>query len=184
MLLNTHELDALTLAEVGEAAGLPKSSAYHLFTSINALWRAVAQEVEQDLIAAMEAAPARTAADWSEIVADFTRAGVDFFNRDWAATQLLIGPKTPPAIKLASREGDQAVARLLQHRIVRQFPLPANATEVVDIFFHAIEIADLFFGLSVIRHRTITPAYCEEATAASIAYLRTHLPDQSTPPVV
>lgn len=180
LLLNTHDLDTLTLAEIGEAAGIPKSSAYHLFSDVNALWQAVAQEVEQDLIAAMEAAGWGDGSNWQTIVADFTRAGVDFFNRDWAAAQLLIGPKTLPVIKLASREGDHALARLLHDRIARHFKLAIDKTRAAEIFFHAIEIADLFFGLSVIRHRTITPAYRDEAVAASIAYLTIYLPGPST----
>jgi hypothetical protein len=45
-----------------------------------------------------------------------------------------------------------------------------------ETFFRAIEIADLFFSLSVLRCQRITEEYVAEAVRATNAYLALYIP--------
>src|SRR5262249_34958286 len=82
---------------------------------------------------------------------------------------------TPPELKLRDRKGDVAIGRLYEQHLQRFFELPSIADRS-QVFFRAVEIADLMFGLSVLEDGTITPAMATEAARAGIAYLESYLP--------
>ena len=50
-----------------------------------------------------------------------------------------------------------------------------------EIFFHVVEIIDLFFTLSVLRNDAITKSMSIEAGRAAKAYLLTYFPSILTP---
>ena len=92
-----------------------------------------------------------------------------------AYAQLIIGSKAPPEIKLADRDSDAEIGKLFEEIISRHFeytPFPSHD----EVFFHAVEIVDLFLSLSVIKHNEITDAMAAEAETAAIAYLREYMP--------
>jgi hypothetical protein len=88
---------------------------------------------------------------------------------------LQIGPKTPPELKLRDRRSDLALASIYQQHINTFFELP-ELPDASQVFFRAVEIADLMFGLSVLETGKITEAMGAEAERATVAYLATYLP--------
>lgn len=60
-----------------------------------------------------------------------------------------------------------------------QFNLPELA-DSRELFFKALQIADVFFSLSVAEHDQVTDAALEEAILAATAYLSLYLPPQLT----
>ena len=174
-LLQAREIEEISLTDVADEAGIPKSSAYHFFGQVTEVYEAAASVMEAELYDHMAAVDTRPCRDWRQVVTRFVRHGVSFFNGNRDAMQLLIGPRTPSAIKLKDRQADFAIAELLRDRIARRSQLPELA-DTPELFFRAIEIADLFFGLSVIRHGHITEEFDSEAGRAACAYLSIYLP--------
>jgi hypothetical protein len=113
--------------------------------------------------------------EWPDVVRILIRRGVAFYNSNRPSRQLQIGPKTPPELKLRDRRSDLALGAIYQQQINAFFELPA-LPEASQVFFRAVEIADLMFGLSVLESGEITPAMGAEAERATIAYLATYLP--------
>lgn len=174
-LLREREIDEISLTDVADAAGIPKSSAYHFFSHVLDVFEAAASDMETEILKDLDSVSAADCVDWRQAVTRFVGRGAAFFNANRDAMQLLIGPKTPSAIKLKDRQNDFAIAGLLKDQISWSFELPELA-DTPEIFFRAIEIADLFFGLSVIRHGFITEAFTDEAGRATCAYLSLYLP--------
>jgi len=174
-LLKERELDEISLTEVAEAAGIPKSSAYHFFADIQEVYASTINDVLADINVAVEKAELTNPSDWSVIVHAFLGAGADYFNRNYDALQLVIGPKTPSAIKQQDRISDKALAIELRRQISMHFKLPMDIVDL-DVFVHSIEIVDLFFSMSVMHHKKITAAYRLEAGRASCAYIGLYLP--------
>jgi hypothetical protein len=112
---------------------------------------------------------------WTDVVAALVRRGARYFDDHRAARQLLISPKTPPALKLRDRQSDRRIAQHFEEQIEHRFVLPARRDRTA-LFFRAVEIADLMFSLSMLEHGAITPHMTEEAVGAVSAYLRTHFP--------
>lgn len=174
-LLREREIDEISLTDVAEAAGIPKSSAYHFFSHVLEVFEAAASDMEAEIHEDLDSLSVADCTDWRQAVTRFVGRGAAYFNANRDAMQLLIGPKTPSAIKLKDRQNDFAVAGQLRDGVSRHFELPELA-DTPEIFFRAIEIADLFFGLSVIRHGRITEAFTDEAARATCAYLSLYLP--------
>jgi AcrR family transcriptional regulator len=175
-LLGTCDLDEISLADVARAARIPKSSAYHYYDDIMNLYVQLSGVFADEMLANTRrplkgVAPRR----WTDVVAALVRRGARYFDEHRAARQLLISPKTPPALKLRDRQSDQRIARRFEEQIERCFVLPERKDRTA-LFFRAIEIADLMFSLSVLEHGAITPHMTEEAVGAVSAYLRTHFP--------
>lgn len=179
-LLRTMEIDAISLTDIAGEAGIPKSSAYHFFGHVLEVYQAAAGEMESELSAYLEGLDPDPCRDWPQAVTRFVERGAAFFNGNRDAMQLLIGPKTPAAIKLKDRQNDFAIAEQLRCLVASRFQLPEMA-DTPEIFFRAIEIADLFFGLSVIRHGHVTEEFGGEAARATCAYLSIYLPAMLPP---
>lgn len=177
-LLSQRDLDQIELADVARAARIPKGSAYHYYGDIIDLYvqliAVLGAEMLEDVRRPIRG---RTPTSWAQIVAALVRRGARYFGAHSAARQLLISPKTPPELKLKDRQSDKRIARLFEEQIERRFVLPALADRTA-IFFRAVEIADLMFGLSMLEHGAITAHMREEAVRAVLGYLRSHLPDR------
>ena len=177
-LLSKRGLDEIGLTDVARAARIPKGSAYHYYGDILDLYvqliAVMGEEMLQDVRRPIRG---RAPGCWSDVIAALVRRGAHYFVHDRAARQLLISPKTPPALKLKDRQSDKQIARTFEEQIERRFVLPALEDRTA-IFFRAVEIADLMFGLSMLEHGAITPRMTEEAVRGVVGYLRAHLPEK------
>jgi AcrR family transcriptional regulator len=175
-LLGHRDLDDISLADVARAARIPKSSAYHYYGDILDLYVQLIAVLGEEMLADVRR-PIRGVAPrgWLDIVAALVRRGAHYFDHNRAASQLLISPKTPPALKLHDRRSDKQIAKLFEEQIERRFALPPRRARTA-IFFRAVEIADLMFSLSMLEHGAITSHMMEEAVSAVVGYLRAHFP--------
>ncbi len=174
-LLDERELDEISLGDVAARAGMPKGSAYHFYDDIKDLYAALLALTEEEVDRIHRLPITDPVREWSDVVRMLIRRGVKFYNSNRSSRQLQIGPKTPPELKLRDRRSDLALGAVYQQQIHAFFELPAlpNASQV---FFRAVEVADLMFSLSVLDTGKITEEMAAEAERATIAYLATYLP--------
>ncbi len=100
---------------------------------------------------------------------------MNFYAGNRAAAQLQIGPKVPTELKLRDRQNDAAIGGIYEKHIAAHFELP-GIPDRSQVFFRAVEIADLMFMLSMLECGRITPAMGQEAAKAMCAYLACYLP--------
>jgi AcrR family transcriptional regulator len=175
-LLETRDMDDISLGDVAAEAGVPKGSAYHFYSDIKDLYGSLLSDIEGELLVILKKPIQRRPRDWFDVIDTLTERGVIYFTKNPASAQLQIGPKTPPDLKLRDRQNDVALGNIYADHIDRFFVLP----EIPDrptIFFRGIEIADLMFGLSMLEHGHITPEMAREAVRAMYAYLRCYIPE-------
>ena len=177
-LLGEQSPEVISLADISARAGVAVGSAYHHFANANALFIALAarfgEELDDELSRPYTADEAES---WQEIMRTAVKRATVLYNQRPDYRELILGGKAPAEIKLADRQNDEAIGRILldaleQHFIVPDFP---RRTEVL---FYAVEIADLMFMLSQMRVDEITEAMCEEAQLAMVTYLRAYLPEK------
>jgi AcrR family transcriptional regulator len=174
-LLETRELDAISLGDVAAHAGVPKGSAYHFYEDIKDLYAALLAVTEEELLAAQRLPITTRIRAWPDIIQVLIERGVTYYANNPASRQLQIGPKTPPDLKLRDRRSDEALGGIYEQQLQAFFELPEIPNRA-RVFFHAVEIADLMFGLSVLENGEITDEMSAEATRAAVAYLGTYLP--------
>jgi len=174
-LLKTCELDAISLGDVAAHAKVPKGSAYHFYADIKDLYATLLVQIEEEMLVEHRVPVSSTTRSWQDVVRIMIERGARYFEADAAARQLLIGPKTPPDLKIQDRRSDLAMGRVFEEQVARLYELPQLENRSV-IFFRALEIVDLMFCLSMIEHQCITTEMCQEAKRAAIAYLETYFP--------
>ena len=174
-LLDSHELDALTLGEVAARAKVPKGSAYFFYADIEDLYGSLLTQIQAELIAVLKRPIRSRIRRWQDIVGALNERGMEFYQRSRAARQLQIGPKTSPDLKLRDRQSDVAIGKVFEEHVASFFALPALENRS-RVFFRAVEIADLMFCLSVLENGTITPEMGAEASRAAVAYLESYFP--------
>jgi AcrR family transcriptional regulator len=174
-LLENHELDAISLGDVAALADVPKGSAYHFYADIKDLYSALLAEIEEEMLIDHRAPITAPVHGWQDVIRVMIERGAKHFEKDAAARQLLIGPKTPPELKIQDRRSDLALAKVFEDQVAAFFELPELEERSV-IFFRALEIVDLMFSLSMIEHKCITTEMSREAVRASIAYLESYFP--------
>ena len=67
-LLETRELDQISLGEVAAAAKIPKGSAYHFYGDIKDLYASLLDSMEQELLEALDAPLRQRVRGWQELV--------------------------------------------------------------------------------------------------------------------
>ena len=176
-LLRERPLEDISLLDVSQRAGIPVGSAYHFYPNINAVFAALTLAFGEHLatVLAQPYVGAETAT-WQTVL----ETAIDRATRLYAERpdyrQLILGGKAPTELKLSDRAHDEALGQVLIDAINQHFVLPEWLRRA-EIFFFAVEIADLFFMLSQIRHGEITDEMCTECKRAAISYLRTYLPE-------
>jgi len=174
-LLESHELDQLSLGDIAAAAGIPKGSAYHFYEDIKDLYAHLLSRFEEEVVAILDAPIRGKVRNWEQVVSLLNERGVGFYASSRASMQLQIGPKVPTDLKLRDRQHDAALGKIYEQQIDTIFELP-QLPQRSTLFFRAVEIADLMFSLSVLEHGHITREMAQEATRAMCAYLRCYIP--------
>lgn len=174
-LLASHDLDQLSLGDVAATAGVPKGSAYHFYGDIKDLYSNLLASIEEEMLAAHREPIVPAPATWQDVMRVMIGRGAEHFASDAAARQLLIGPKTPPDLKIQDRQSDLTLGQVFEEQVSACFELP-RLDQRSKVFFRALEIVDLMFSLSMLEHGHITDEMREEAVRASIAYLECYLP--------
>jgi hypothetical protein len=154
---------------------VPKGSAYFFYADIEDLYGSLLTLMQEELIALLKRPIRSRVRRWQDVIGALNERGMQFYQHNRAAQQLQIGPKTSPDLKLRDRQSDVAIGRLYEEHIAAFFELPP-LKDRSRVFFRAVEIADLMFGLSVLENGTITPEGCAEANRAAIAYLESYFP--------
>ena len=172
-LLHEREMDEITLPMVSERAQIPASSTYHFFSDIRVIYKELARTLADEMT--LIAPETKVFRRWQDCVANFLQASAAHFNSDAAARQLLLGPKAAPDIKRTACQDDMRFGAVLHRLLDSAYHLPQMNNPVLTCFY-AIQIADMFFSLSVLEHGEITDRMIDEAVIGSTSYLANYLP--------
>lgn len=173
-LLAANESSQITLAEIAAHASVPKSSAYHFYTDALGLFAELVAILDGELQLLIQQ-PLPPVDNWEEAMGVIIDRAASFFEENPAAQQLMLSSQSPPQIKRSSRRADMDTSRLIEELIETRFVLP-DIPDRARIFFHAVEAADLMFGLSLFENGTLQREMVEEAKRMSCAYLALYLP--------
>src|SRR5207237_1236699 len=148
-LLESREMDEISLGDVALQAKVPKGSAYHFYLNIVDVYASLVARYDKELQAMMTAPVRGPVGAWPEVVEILLDRAAEFYLRKPSARQLLVGPKTLPELKMRDRQNDVVIGRIFEDQVAGFFALPAvpNRSEV---FFCFVELAALLFWLVVV----------------------------------
>ena len=176
-LLGEKPLESISLSDIAGCANIPVGSAYHFYPNLNAVYAGLIQRFFNALEGTLaEPYTLPHSANWQSIIESAIDRAAGLYQARPDYRQLILGGKAPTEIKLSDRLNDETVGQNVIAIIEQHFVLPAFPRRN-EVFFVAVEIADLVFTLSQMRHGEITEQMCTEAKRAVISYLRSYLPE-------
>ena len=174
-LLNRQKIETISIYNIAKEANIPPSSVYHFFPQVQDVLVALAERFGVNIIETIAAPYSKSEArTWQQLYKTAVDRAIDIYQENPAYCQLIIGPYTPPEIKLSDRENDEQIGELFVGVLKQHFVLP-EIKNLKIIMFHSIEIIDLFFSLSYIRHQNLVEEITNEGKIAAIAYLQHYL---------
>jgi len=176
-LLAERSAGDISLADIAAAAEVPLPSVYHFFPNRNAAFVALALRFNEEIYRrSIEALTDPEPQTWQELLEAKHRRAAEFQNGRPAALRLFLGAGVSVAVRNADFTGNARIAVSRARMFEAYFRMPP----IPDFVAH-LEIAaaamDGIWALSYGRHGCITEPYRQEATAATIAYLRRFLPE-------
>ncbi|WPP00143.1 TetR/AcrR family transcriptional regulator [Pseudomonas sp. HR96] len=176
VLLASEGVGSLSIYSVADRAGIPPSSVYHFFASVQALLEALTADVHAAFRACLQA-PIDIARmrDWRDLSRLVEQRMLDIYEEDAAARQLILAQHGLSEVTQADRQHDLELGKLMHQLFDRHFELPRLPDEV-DVFALAMELGDRVYARSMQLHGHITPRMAEEGMRVFDAYLGLYLP--------
>ncbi len=176
-LLRDRPSEEVSLADVCQHAGIPRASAYHFFSNIQAVFLGLRVLHAESLIGALDAVHSHDFDNWRDYFSALIDQGANALRNDPAATQLVYG--NLGSMSEARRLGEVLDARLAEiavQGLTSRFTLQ-QWDEQAEVFGVAFTLVDSVFRLSWRQHGTVTEWMQTEARRAAISYLRNYLPE-------
>lgn len=177
-LSETHAINDITLAAVCEEAGIPRASAYHFFPNIEAIFLALRFLNAIEILEILATVETVDYDRWQAYLTALVECCVNIFHSDQTKAKLIYDTNTPDFEGDGFGEAiDHQIVQLVYKRLSERYEMP-NYEDIEDVLLVTYSIINGIFTLSYRRHESITDSYLQEATTASIAYLRCYLPEK------
>ena len=177
-LSETKQINDISLADVCEEAGIPRASAYHFFPNIEAIFLALRFLNAIEILEILATVETVDYDRWQGYLTALTERCVHIFHSDQTKAKLIYDTNTPDFEGDSFGEDiDHQIVQLVYKRLSERYEMP-KFEDIEDILLVTYSIINGVFTLSYRRHGSITDNYVQEATTASIAYLRCYLPEK------
>lgn len=187
-LLDTIEqmLDAQPAAElsiqgIAAAAAMPPSSVYHFFPTVQAAFFALASR-HLDRLGSLTSGPvpAEHLDRWTSMFRFIADRSRDTYNQNPKFMRLFLGTDLPDDVRSETPAVNLRFGGVVRRHFAQAFHLPP-LQDFDAICAYAIEIMNLFWRISYERTGAITQELHDEGLRASLAYMRTYLPENLAP---
>lgn len=170
----------VTLAMIAERANVPLPSVYHFFPNRDAIFVELAKRFHRDLAALAHSDISPPPERWQDLLLIRQTRGRDYLNEHPAALRLFIGAGVNAEVRTLDLRGNSSLAKTRAQEFQRRFEC-AGLDGLEDWLAVAVGLMDGIWTISYANHGRITDHYLREAWRASIAYLRTYLPEELQP---
>lgn len=179
-LLETANIEDLSLSDVALKAEVSKASVHYHFPTIADLQLELGRKFDTDLSAVLSASHLRrhdmripTWQEWIRLEAAIAR---DYFNTHRPACEAMLGPLLHRRNRLAGLQYNTQVGQSKLANLNRIFVVPETPALAQAFRYHG-EIVDVFWSTSYLERGHIDQASFENSVLASTGYLRNFLPD-------
>ncbi len=177
-LSETRSINDISLADVCEEAGIPRASAYHFFPNIEAIFLALRFLNAIEILEILTTVETVDYDRWQGYLTALIQRCVSIFHDDQTKAKLIYDTNTPDFEGDSFGEDmDHQIVELVYKRLSERYEMP-KFEDIQDTLLVTYSIINGIFTLSYRRHERITDNYLQEATTASIAYLRCYLPEK------
>jgi len=175
-LLAEQSIQDVGLYQIAQRAGVPTASVYHFFPNKEAALLALAAEHHEALQRIGRELLHPRPQTWQELVRRKIVQSTAYHNEHPAALRLFFGAGVTVEVRTADITQTRRLAEIRANLLEYYFDMPP-VRDWVRRLATSVAIVDGICILSYSQHGHLTPALVEDAHLASVAYLRTFLPE-------
>jgi len=180
-MLAENDPDQIGYYEIAERAGMPAATIYHFFPTKSAAFLALAERyLDHFRKAALQPINPGEIDSWQDFVRTGHQRAIEYYNAHPSAMKLILGAQPFLEIRSADSTANEDISRQLLEALRRAFHFPF-IRDPEQKFLISLSISDAIWRVSFTQHGRITTDYAREATIASLAYMRTFLPERLEP---
>jgi len=179
-LLQTANIEDLSLSDIGKTAGISKASVHYHFPTIAAIQLELGRRYDKiiddlllDYHTKLTEMRVPTWQEWVRIEAGAVR---DYFNTHRPACETLLGPLLHRQNRLATISDNRRQGLAKLRNLCAVFEVP-NPDALEEAFPYNGEILDIFWSGAYLARGRIDDRTFEESVRASVGYLRNFLPE-------
>lgn len=177
-LLETQDIDQISLADIASEADIPVASAYSFYNNVNDLFaHLLVKQTEQMFDAVERSIDPMKADSWQDIVAQLIDGVARHLRNSRTLQQLRLSGKALPEVRYAEdRPTGVDFAERLRMLIEAAFVLPEIAGGDRP-FIIMLDLAEAIVVSEYIRSKDIPKGIGQEAKRAALAYLKLYIPE-------
>lgn len=175
-MLADHMDSDVTLAMVAQRAQVPLPSVYHFFPNRNAIFVELARRFHEELAVVARTTITPYPTRWQDLLLVRQTRGRDYLNANPAALRLFMGAGVSVEVRTLDLRGNTASSKLRAREFRERFEC-AGLTGLEYWLSVTFGLMDGIWAISYAEHGRITDQYLMEGWRASVAYLRTYLPE-------
>jgi len=183
-LLAKHTQEEIGPYEIAKEAGIPPASVYYFFPALDDLWAELTVNISRrstmSILQTGLSSESAAATNWQALFALNLKSIVDFYNKNPALAELILGPNSSREIYAAFDEGYLTSARIAEKILKKYFQLP-NIPKLRLKLVTAMTASEAIMKKSYRTHGFITDELEQESLGLLIAYMRTILPEELEP---
>lgn len=178
ILLETREVDEISLTDVANQAGIPVASSYSFYGNVNDLFARLLVKHTEQMFNEVERAIAEFEADtWQEIIEQLVDGIALHLRQSPTLQRLRLSGRALPEIRYAAdRPTGADFAERLRALIDAKFALP-EIEGGKRPFVIMLDMTEAILVSEYIRSRSIPPGIGREAKWAALAYLKLYIPE-------
>ncbi|MCT9826627.1 hypothetical protein [Pseudomonas veronii] len=182
-LLETTNIEDISLHDIGKACELPAASVHYLFSTVSAihleLSRRFNDEMTEKIIVKTRSLGMAHVNTWQEMIRAAMVLAKDELNSSRALSEVILAPVLHRSVRAISFQTNSAFGAASMDLYKEFFILP-DIPRLDSYFVLSTELAEGIWAGSYARHGRIDDFSFEESVRAVIAYLRCFLPETLT----
>jgi AcrR family transcriptional regulator len=179
-LLAEHPDSEVALAMVAERAAVPLPSVYHFFPNRNAIFVELAGRFHEELAALSRTEILPLPQRWQDLVLIRQTRARDYLNAHPAALRLFMGAGVSVEVRTLDLRGNTSLSARRAEEFRQRFDC-AGLDGLQEWLAISLGLMDGVWAISYASHGMITDHYLREGWRATVAYLRTYLPEDLRP---
>ncbi len=177
-MLETANIEDISLHDIGKATGLPPASVHYLFSTFSAVHYELNKYYNERLTVAITSRARELVANgtWQDLVRATMKLARTEYNNSRAMSEVMLGPSLHRSIRSLNLENNAIYAEALVDLVGEFFILP-ELPEMSKYFVFSSELVEGLWAAAYARYGEIDDLTFEESVRACLAYLRCFFPE-------
>ncbi|WP_456021836.1 TetR/AcrR family transcriptional regulator [Pseudomonas protegens] len=179
-ILQSANIEDISLHDIGRVTGLPAPSVHYLFNTVTAIFielnKIFNEQLTKNIIASSQNLEIHQLGSWQDLVRSSLTIARNELNSNRAMSEIMLGPIMHRSMRVKNLETNRYHGAASLELLEQYFSVPAIPNMATYLMFSAELVDGLWCG-AYARYGAIDDETFAESVRANLAYLRCYFPE-------